>query len=147
MKAMSSSAFELLSGIARRQEHTDTRPQSPRFTSEVDPVHAIRHNDVREQDVDRRAPLQDREGFRRIRGRVNLITKEPKRLGRDRKHVRIVFGDEDRTHLVARIRSLRDQSREKNSYRGATPKVRVDLDLTARLPGEPVNLAQAQPGP
>src|SRR5581483_2054249 len=53
--------FQELLGVARREDGLEAGPASPRFTQQLLSADAVRHDQVREQQVDPARPLQDLE--------------------------------------------------------------------------------------
>ena len=127
----------------------------PRLAGEREPVHAARHDQVGEEQVDLRMVAQDLQGLAAVarhEGDVAVIAQDrPGELG----HIGPVVHDQDR--LAARplldgrgrralLAGRSVGRREAQAHGGALPRHRFDLDRAARLLGEAVDHGQAEPG-
>ncbi len=130
--------------------------RAPQHPAELDPAHA-RHDDVREDDVEALARLEQVQGLLGVGGPDGLVADVLQELGREPADLNVVLDHEhaaapsvlDRS-AVAHRRAVGGllglHPRKIQGEYGAAAQVALDAHVAAGLLGEAVNLRQAEPG-
>src|SRR5258707_969593 len=144
---------ERLHRVTRGEQDLDVLAQLARLPRQLNAADAIGHDDVGEEQVDRLVALEDRHRLDAVIGDEDAIAEIAQRRHRDIEHVGIVLDDQHRFRsfrlhprpggLDLRCRPCRHRQIDRD--RRAAADLAGDLDGTAALAHEPIELAKAKP--
>ena len=141
--------------VAGGQQHRNAGEALADLAREVEPVHAARHQDVGEHQVDIAVEPQRRDRRLRAGDAAHVVAELAQIIGADFGHVGIVLDQQHRAGKFdrrLRRRSRHDRrgrlmtARQKDRDGGAAPLPARDRHRAAGLLGEAIDLAQAQTG-
>ena len=141
-------------GIAGGEQHFQRRAAPRHFRRELPAVQTSGHDDVGEQEVERRAAIGDGKGFGAVGGRQRLVAEALELCADISAHQFIILDHQDGLVTALDLGALGPREffrrgiglRQIEAEGRAVALFAVDLDVSARLLDEAVDHAQAEPG-